>query len=96
MQVTVEQIIITANGVAYIVLWFFVRMWIGDVKKSIDLLFKKLDEKVSNSSCHMKTETLLREHAVLKGDMGEDIKRVEQLGKNHRHDKDTGEVIITR
>lgn len=80
---TGEQIIIAANGVAYVILWFFVRMWINDVKKSIEKIFEKLDGKVSIDTCHTTHRSV-----------DDDINRVESLGKKHRHVSDTGEVVI--
>ena len=44
---SVEQIIILLNGAGYVVLWFFVRMWIADVKKSLNDLHEEQGEKIS-------------------------------------------------
>lgn len=37
-NMSAEQIILALNGAAYLVLWFFVRMWINDIKSSIETL----------------------------------------------------------
>lgn len=91
---TGEQIIIAANGVAYVILWFFVRMWINDVKKSIELIFEKLDGKVSTTSCRMEMTAMNTTNETVHDGIEEDVKRIESLGKHHRHDKETGEVVI--
>ena len=91
---SVEQIIILLNGAGYVVLWFFVRMWIADVKKSINDLHEEQGEKISKSECSSRMHALQDTRDTIVVGIRQDLTRVEDLGKKHRHEKGTGEVII--
>lgn len=90
---TVEQIVILLNGAGYVVLWFFVRMWISDVKKSINDLHEEQGTKISKSECSSRMRALQDTRDTIVVGIRQDICRIEDLGKKHRH-TDSGEVII--
>ena len=90
------KFLIAVNCGAYVVLWFFVRMWIKDVKTSVKDLNDKLEKYVTQQQCSMAMTNMCSKNSTEHTNMFRDLTKVEELARKHRHDDEKGEVIIVQ